>query len=83
MSNFDNYVINIAAAARDAQKVAELIFRYNTLLTLVEDMRKAQRTYNEMFPTGYECYAPTDLEKKVDDLIAKIRQESQIGETEE
>ena len=83
MSNFDNYVINIAAAARDAQKVAELIFRYNTLLTLVEDMRKAQRTYIEMFPTGYECYAPTDLEKKVDDLIAKIRQESQIGETEE
>ena len=82
MRKFDDYVIDMVAAARDAQKVAELICRYNTLLTLVEDMRKAQRTYSEMFPTGYECYAPTDLEKKVDDLIAKIKQESQIGETE-
>ena len=83
MSKFDEYVIDMVAAARDAQKVAELICRYNTLLTLVEGMRKAQRIYNEMFPTGYGCYAPTDLEKKVDDLIAKIRQESQMEDTEE
>lgn len=74
MSNFDDYVINVAAAARDAQKVAELICRYNTLITLVEDMRREQRIYNETFPTGYECYAPTDLEKRVDNLIEQIRQ---------
>lgn len=74
MSKFDESVIDMIASARDAQKVAELICKYNTLLTLVEDMRRAQRIYNETFPTGYECYAPTDLEKRVDNLIKQIRQ---------
>ena len=73
MENFDEYVINMVASARDAQKVAELIAEYNTLVRLVEDMREAQRTYSEMFPTGYECYAPIELEKKVDNLIENIR----------
>ena len=36
---------------------------------LVRKMREAQRVYSEMFPTDYECYAPTELECKVDTWI--------------
>lgn len=71
--DFNEYAMNLMASAQDAQKVAELICEYNNLVTLVEDMRKAQKVYAEMFPTGYECYAPVDLEKKVDNLIEHIR----------
>ena len=36
---------------------------------IVRKMRKAQRVYSEMFPTYYECYAPTELECEVDSWI--------------
>ena len=35
---------------------------------LVSKMREAQKVYSEMFPTDYECYAPTELECKVDGI---------------
>jgi hypothetical protein len=36
---------------------------------LVCKMRKAQKIYSETFPTGYGCYAPTELESEVDTWI--------------
>lgn len=36
---------------------------------LVSKMREAQKIYSETFPTGYGCYAPTELEDKVDTWI--------------
>ena len=35
----------------------------------VYEMRHAQKIYSETFPTGYGCYAPTELEDKVDTWI--------------
>lgn len=43
--------------------------RYEEFLGLVARMREAQKTYSEMFSTGYECYAPTEIESKVDAWI--------------
>lgn len=83
MRNFDEYVMNVVASVRDAQQVAELIAEYNTLVGLVEEMREAQRLYNETFPTGYECYAPTEIEKKVDNLIKYIREKEKNNDTGE
>ena len=36
---------------------------------LVSKMREAQKVYSETFYTGYECYAPTELESEVDTWI--------------
>lgn len=36
---------------------------------LVSKMREAQKIYSETFPTGYGCYAPTELESEVDTWI--------------
>ena len=86
MSNFGDYVINMAKAARDTQKVAELICKYNTLLALVEDMRKAQKALeNAPSETRYDLenietffLEAQELEKKVDRLIQNIRIEEKI-----
>lgn len=73
ITTLQDYINDNILLTLDAQKIAELICEYNELVTLVEDMRKAQRIYSEMFPTGYECYAPIELENKVDNLINLIR----------
>ena len=49
-------------------------YRFLELAAMVEEMRKAQKVYNEMFPTGNECYAPVEYERKVDDLLKEIKQ---------
>ena len=36
---------------------------------MVGKMREAQKIYSDMFPTGYGCYAPTELEAEVDTWI--------------
>ena len=41
-------------------------------VSLVREMREAQRVYSEMFPTGHGCYAPIELEKKVDEYLKKM-----------
>lgn len=41
-------------------------------VSLVREMREAQRVYSEMFPTEYGCYAPIELEKKVDEYLKKM-----------
>lgn len=46
----------------------------------VIEMRRAQKIYSENFPTGYECYAPTEFESKVDNIIGQYQR--YIGEEE-
>ena len=36
---------------------------------MVCKMREAQKIYSDMFPTGYGCYAPSELEAEVDTWI--------------
>ena len=38
----------------------------------VYEMRKAQKVYLDTFPTGYECYAPKELEAEVDEYLKKM-----------
>lgn len=86
MCKFDEYVADIIAATRDAQKVAELICRYNTLLNLVEEMRKAQKALdNAPSETRIDLenieilfLEAQELEKKVDRLIQNIRIDEKI-----
>lgn len=86
MNSFDEYVINMVASARDAQKIAELICKYNTLLTLVEDMRRAQKAL-ETAPSETRIdlenmeilfFEAQELEKKVDRLIQNIRYDEKV-----
>lgn len=44
--------------------------------SLVKGMRDAQKVYAETFPTGYGCYAPTDIEREVDEYLKKLEGES-------
>ena len=39
---------------------------------LVKRMREAQKLYADTFPTGYGCYAPTELESEVDEYLKKM-----------
>ena len=43
-------------------------------VSLVKRMREAQKVYSETFPTGYECYAPTELESEVDEYLKKMEE---------
>lgn len=88
MRKFDEYVIDMVASARDAQKVAELICEHNSLVTLVEDMRKAQKAFeNAPRETRYDLenietlfLEAQELEKRVDRLIHNIRiKQNNIG----
>lgn len=86
MGKFDEYVADIIAATRDAQKVAELICRYNTLLNLVEEMRKAQKVLDsapretriDLENVEILFLEAQELEKKVDRLIQNIRIDEKI-----
>ena len=59
---------NIMDGDYDRIKVKEVTDRFS----LVKRMREAQKVYSEMFPTGYGCYAPTELESEVDEYLKKI-----------
>lgn len=41
-------------------------------VSLVKKMREAQKVYSEQFPTGFRCYAPIELEEKVDEYLKKM-----------
>ena len=56
----------------------EAVNKYNEFVSLVKEMREAQRAYAEMFPTGYGCYAPTELETKVDEWIKEIEENHEL-----
>ena len=43
-------------------------------VSLVKRMREAQKVYSEQFPTGFECYAPIELEEKVDEYLKKMEE---------
>ena len=45
---------------------------YQEFVSLVKQMRDAQKVYSETFPTGYGCYAPVELEKEVDEYLKKM-----------
>ena len=45
---------------------------YKEFISLVKRMREAQKIYSETFPTGYGCYAPTELESEVDEYLKKM-----------
>ena len=48
---------------------------YKEFASLVKRMREAQKVYSETFPTGYECYAPVELEQKVDEYLKKMEEQ--------
>ena len=47
---------------------------YKEFVSLVKRMREAQKVYSETFPTGYECYAPVELEQEVDEYLKKMEE---------
>lgn len=57
---------------KPAKSYAEQIIEYKEFVSLVKRMREAQKIYSETFPTGYGCYAPTELESKVDEYLKKM-----------
>lgn len=54
---------------KPAKSYAERIIEYREFVSLVKKMRDAQIIYSATFPTGYGCYAPTEIESKVDAWI--------------
>ena len=62
----DDFVKMVEATLKDDRD------RFFNFLSLVKQIREAQKVYSEMFPTGYECYAPTDLESEVDELLKEM-----------
>lgn len=48
-------------------------YRLQEFVKVVEEMRALQKVYTEMFPTGYGCYAPIEMEQKVDACIQDIK----------
>ena len=61
---------NIMDGDYDRIKVKEVTDGFS----LVNRMREAQKVYSETFPTGYECYAPVELEQKVDEYLKKMEE---------
>lgn len=45
---------------------------YKEFASLIRRMREAQKVYSELFPTGFGCYAPIELEEKVDEYLKKM-----------
>ena len=50
----------------------EAVDKYREFASLVKRMREAQKVYSEQFPTGFGCYAPIELEEKVDEYLKKM-----------
>ena len=59
---------NIMDGDYDRIKVKEV----TDFVSLVNRMREAQKVYADTFPTGYGCYAPTQLESEVDEYLTKM-----------
>lgn len=57
---------------KPAKSYAERIIEYREFVSLVRKMREAQKVYSELFPTGFGCYAPIELEEKVDEYLKKM-----------
>lgn len=73
-----DYVNENILSALDAQKVANLICQQMTLVSLVKDMRKAQKDVDTFLDFGNvpECYFDrmSKLEDKVDDLLKSMEE---------
>lgn len=54
---------------------------FKEFVSLVKEMREAQKVYSEQFPTGFGCYAPIELEEKVDEYLKEM--EEYLKEMEE
>lgn len=77
-SPLQDYVNENILSALDAQKVANLISQLMTLVSLVKDMRKAQKDVDAFLDFGNvpECYFDrmSKLEDKVDDLLKSMEE---------
>lgn len=77
-SPLQEYVNENILSALDAQKVANLICQQMTLVSLVKDMRKAQKDVDTFLDFGNvpECYFDrmSKLEDKVDNLLKSMEE---------
>ena len=70
----DGNIINATKIVLEKEK-KEYHKTYGEYVSIVREMREAQRVYSEMFPTGNGCYAPIELEKKVDEYLKKMEEQ--------
>lgn len=79
-SPLQDYINENILSALDAQKVANLICQYQTLVSLVGDMRKAQKAYENAPKKTMEdidaletyIFEMLEAEKKVDNLLKSM-----------
>lgn len=79
--SLQDYVFDNILAGLNAQKIAELLCEYHTLLSLVEQMRAAQKALdNAPRETRYDLenietlfLEAQELEKKVDRMIGNMK----------